>query len=130
MFYLNFAFGKLLPSTSISRQLESEQNVKFYLNLAQYIMYPSAAVQNERRNFHFAKCRISHSGKILDRFSKLQNVIRNFNCALCRIHRPLSGIHKRVRLAPRQREYIFSYLESRYRSPTKQQEQSIYFQAK
>ena len=44
MFRLNFAFSRLLPSASIFRQSESEQNVRFYLNLAQYVMYLSAVL--------------------------------------------------------------------------------------
>ena len=50
-FCLNFTFNRILPSASILRQLESEQNVRFYLNLAQYIMYPSATLQNKKRFF-------------------------------------------------------------------------------
>jgi len=100
MFRLNFAFSRLLPSASISRQLESEQNVRFYLNLAQYVMYRSATLQKERKIFHFARCKISHSGIILDKFSKVQNVIKIFNCACCRIHRPLARVRQRVRQPP------------------------------
>ena len=48
MFRLNFVFSRLLPSVSILRQLESEQNVRFYLNLAQYLMYLSATLQKEK----------------------------------------------------------------------------------
>jgi len=83
MFCLNFVLGRLLPFVSISRQLESEQNVRFYLNLAQYIKYISVTLQNERRIFHFGRCRMYHSGLIFNRFSKLRNMIRIFNSALC-----------------------------------------------
>ena len=79
MFCVNFACGRLIPFASISRQLESEQNVIFYSILAPYIMYHSATWQNKRRIFHFANCRMSHFGLILDRFYELQNVIRIFN---------------------------------------------------
>ena len=65
MYCSNFAFGRLLPSTSISRQLKFEQNIKFYLNSAQYVIYPSATVQNERRIINFAKCRMCHSASDL-----------------------------------------------------------------
>ena len=74
IFCVNFAFGRLIPFASISRQLESEQNVIFYPTLAQYIMYPSATLQNKRRIFHFARCRMSHFGLILD---VTQNFVSN-----------------------------------------------------
>ena len=102
MFCLNFAFSRLLPSVWISRQLESEQNVRFYINLAQYVMYLSATLQKVMRIFHFVKCKIFHSRIILDKFRKVQNVIKIFNCACCRIHRPLSQIRQQVRQRVRQ----------------------------
>ena len=55
MFCLNFVFSKLLPSASISRQSESEQNVRFYLNLAQYVMYFSVTLQKERKKKSFCE---------------------------------------------------------------------------
>ena len=65
MYCSNFAFGRSLPSTSILRQLKSEQNIKFYLNFAQYVIYPSATVQSERRIINFAKFRVCHSASDL-----------------------------------------------------------------
>ena len=82
MFCLDFVFSRLLPSASILRQLESEQNVRFYLNLAQYVMYFSATLQKERKFFHIVRCKISHFGIILNKFRKVQNVIKIFNCAM------------------------------------------------